>query len=264
MKRTSLIIALLVLVPAASQARHSQRYRIRYHPYAFNYHNSGLIPGGIKYSPYALKPGSSGLVYEGTRYSPYAFNYHNSGLVVDYYWWQAPICPPCEIRSSCGGSPNPSVVCATSSRAMARRAPARRHAISSEKLREIRATDGMQVVRRYLRDRGLGDVEINHRLSVKNRTASVAFILREQGLIIKYSNPEIVESLEAEPQSKGKALERYQQRWEAFAKTFQDKGGAVFCVDTADQNQIVAALDSCDALSPSGEAPRRTTLYAKD
>ena len=84
MKRTSIIIALLVLAPAATQARHSQRYRIRYSPYAFSYHTSGLIPGGIKYSPYAFTPSRSGLVYEGTRYTPYAFSYRNSEVFPNF------------------------------------------------------------------------------------------------------------------------------------------------------------------------------------
>ena len=258
MKRTSLILALLVLVPAASQARNSQRYRIRYSPYAFSYHNSGLIPGGIKYSPYAFTPSRSGLVYEGTRYTPYAFSYHNPGLVVDYYWWQAPVCPPGGVARDCVTARS------ASRRSVARRAAAPRHAISSAKLREIRETDGMHVIRQYLKDHGLADAQINYRLGVKNQTASVAFILREKGLLIRYCNPEIMESMATGSEPQRKTLERHEKRWEGLAKTFEKHGGSVYCVNTADKKQMIAALDNCDALVADGEALRPTRLYAKD
>jgi len=258
MKRTSLIIALLVLVPAASQARHSQRYRIRYSPYAFSYHNSGLIPGGIKYSPYALTPTSSGLVYEGTRYTPYAFSYHNPGLVVDYHWWQAPVCPPCGIPRDC------TTARSASRRPAARRAAAPRHAISSTELREIRKTDGMHVIRQYLKEHGLGHAQINYRLGVKNQTASVAFILRKKGLVIRYCNPELMESMATGSEPEKRTLARHEKRWEGLAETFEKKGGAVYCVNTADKDQMIAALDNCDALIPDGEALRPTRRYAKD
>lgn len=258
MKRTSIIIALLVLAPAATQARHSQRYRIRYSPYAFSYHNSGLIPGGIKYSPYAFTPSRSGLVYEGTRYTPYAFSYRNSGLVVDYYWWQAPTCPPCET------SPGYSRAYTNNRRPVARRAAPRQHAISATKLREIRETDGMHVIRQVLKDRGFKNVEVNYRIGVKNQTASVVFILREQDLIIRYSNPEVMASLQAGSPARQKALERVEERWKALAKTFQDNGGTAYCVNTAEKDQMVAALDNCPDLAPERTEPGPTTLYAKN
>ena len=220
MKRTSLIIALLMLVPAASQARHSQRYRI--------------------------------------RYSHYAFSYHNPGLVVDYYWWQAPACPPCGTPRGC------TTARSASRRPVARRAAPPRHAISSAKLREIRKTDGMHVIRQYLKDHGLGDAQINYRLGAKNRTASVAFILRKKGLLIRYRNPEIMESMATGSKPQRKTLERYEQRLGTFAKSFEGRGGAVYCVNTADKDQMIAALDDCDALVPDGKALRPTRLYAKD
>lgn len=258
MKRTSLIIALLVLVPAASQARHSERYRIRYSPYAFSYHNSGLIPGSVKYSPYAFTPSSSGLVYEGTRYTPYAFTYRNPGLVVDYYWWQASVCPPC------GAPPCQSRVYTSNQRPVARRAAPRRHAISAAKLRQIRETDGMHVIRQALKDRGFENVEVNYRVGFQNRTASVVFILRKQGLVIRYSNPEVMASMDAESPARQVAVKRLEERWQTLAKTFQSNGGASYCVNTADKDQMVAALDHCAELVPEQAAPGPTTLYARN
>ncbi len=262
MKRISLVIALLVLIPAASQARHSQLYRTRYHPYAFSYHNSGQIPGGLRYHPYAFNYHSSGLVSAGARYEPYAFNYHNSGLVVDYHCRPRLIYPLCWPCSPCDGVPrNPYTV---HSRSAARRAAAPRHAISSEKLREIREADGMHIIRQYLRAHNLGNVEISHRLSVKNRTASVAFILREKGLIIRYDNPEVMESLNAKSASMAKAVERHEKRWAVLAKRFQEHGGATYCVNTAQKDQMIATLDDCPELAPGNSVPQQTALYAKD
>jgi len=261
MKRISILIALAMLVPTVSQASRygSQRSRIRYSPYAFSYRNSGLVPGGIKYSPYAFTPRHSGLVYQGTRYTPYAFNYHNSGLVVDYYWWQTPICPPRPSHTTTRRVAPYTTKRSNGRWAMARRSSARGPSISPSKRRQIRETDGMHVIRRYLKERGFGDIEIDRRLSVENRTASVAFVLRDKNLIVRYSNPEITEALAAEAGARQKAFERFEARWETLAQTFQANGGSIYSVNATDKDQIVAALDNCGALSPDG-----TTLYAKN
>ena len=97
MKRISIILALLVLLPAATQARHSQRYRIVYNPYAFSYHHSGLVPGSLKYSMDAFGPNHSGLVDYGMRYDPYAFKYGRSGLVSDYSARRISLYVPCVV-----------------------------------------------------------------------------------------------------------------------------------------------------------------------
>jgi len=259
MKRISLIIALLVLTPAASQARHSQRYRTRYHPYAFSYHHSGLIPGGLRYHPYAFNYHNSGLTFAGARYEPYAFDYHHSGLIVDCYWRPTPVCPPCQSCSPCDIPRNQCTIRSQS----ARHRSAPRHAISSEKLREIRQTDGMHVVRQYLKAHDLDNVQVTHRLSVKNRTASVVFILRDQGLIIRYDNPEVMAALDTESGTMEKAIERHETRWDVLAKSFQESGGATYCVNTTEPDQIVAALDGCPELAPDSSMPRATPLYAK-
>ena len=258
MKRISIIIALLVLVPATSQARHSQRHRIRYSPYAFSYHNSGLIPGNLKYSPYAFGPHNSGLVHAGTRYSPYAFSYHNPGLVVDRYRWHLPVCAPCVPRPDCSTTRS---ACAPP--AVPRAAPAR-HAVSSATRREMRKTDGMYVIRQYLKDHGLANARINYRIGAKNQTAAVAFILVEKGLIIRYRNPDLIEEIQTGTKSRKMQFDRHEQYYETFAKTFERNGGAVYCVNAADRDQMIAALDNCEALTGDGQVQRPTTMYAKE
>jgi len=260
MKRTSLIVVLLVLAPAVSQARHSQLYRTRYHPYAFNYHHSGLIPGGLRYHPYAFNYRHSGLTFAGARYEPYAFNYHHSGLILDCYWQPTPVCPAYQAYSPRTVS---SSQCTIRSQSAGRRAAAV-HAISSEKLREIREADGMHVVREYLKAHDLDSVEISHRLSVKNRTASVVFILRDQGLIIRYDNPEVMAALKAESGPMEQAIERHEERWQALAKSFQGDGGTAYCVNATEEDRIVAALDDCLRPAPSSPASTQVRLYAKE
>ena len=256
MKRISIILALLVLLPATTRAFHSQRYRIVYNPYAFSYHHSGLVPGSLKYSMDAFGPNHSGLVDYGMRYDPYAFKYGRSGLVSDYSARRISLCVPCVVP--CKGTAPP----------VARRTTPRRirpvHKVSSEQLREIRETDGLHVIRQYLAEHGIDNVRIIHGWHVKNRTAGAIFILREQGLVVRYTNPEILASMAAGSVAQRTALERQEQRWETVAKAFQETGGAVYCIDTTDKDQMVAALDQCDALVPGGATLQPAPLYAKD
>ncbi len=264
MKRISILVAVVALAPAVGRGslRYSERYHIRYSPYAFNYRNSGLIPGAVKYSPYAFNARSTGLAYEGVRYTPYAFNYRNAGLVVDYHLWHAPCCTPCQVVVPCS-TPQSST---PARRARRRPAVARGPSVSTLRLQEIRQTDGEEIVRRHLQARGLDNVHIDRRLRVENRTAGAAFILRDKNLVVRYTNPDIMESLEAAGGGWTNAIERYEQRWETFADDFEARGGTVYCVDASEPDQIVAALAACPQLAPDfNNDPNsdRATMIAK-
>lgn len=266
MKRISIVIVLAMLAPTmGGTGRYSsQRYRVRYSPYAFNYHNSGLIPGGLKYSPYAFQSGNSGLVYEGTRYTPYVFNYHNRGLVVDYYLWHTPVCSPGQVYSAGTARHVSHAARPKQSQAATRRRPARHAATSAAQTRPAKTADGTQVIRQYLQSRGFDAVDISRRLSIRNRTAGLAFILPDRNLVIRYTDPEILQSFSAESTTSSKVLNRYEQRWQTFAQAFEARGGTVYRIDTSDRGQILAALDKCDRLAPDSAAPQPTTLYAKN
>lgn len=261
MKRISILVAIVTLAPAVGRAScwSSQRHQIIYSPYAFRYNHPGLIPGSIKYSPYAFNASSAGLVYEGTRYTPYAFSYGNPGLVVDYYWWQLPCCPPCRVVEACA-APQRSVA---TNRARHGEVASRGPSASTRKLQEIRQTDGAQIVRQYLQAHGLDDVRIDRRLSIENRTAGAAFIFHDRNLVVRYINPEIMESLEAEGGSRMKVVERYEEGWAAFAKDVEARGGTIYCISASEPDQIVAALAACDALSPAGLSDP-ITMVAKE
>jgi hypothetical protein len=269
MKRISIVIVLSLLVPAVSQASRysSQRYQVRYSPYAFSYHNSGLIPGGVTYSPYAFKSGNSGLVYEGTRYTPYAFNYNNAGLVVDYYLWHTPTCSPdpaCRTSGVLHIGRAAQTSGARRSHAASRQRPTPYASTSVQEGRCTNPIEGSQIIKQYLKSRGIDNVDVNRRLSIRNRTAGIAFVLRDRNLAIRYTDPETLESFAAESKTNEKVLQRYEQRWEAFARKFEANGGTVYHVNTSDSSQIVAALETCDGLLPDKARPAPATLYAKN
>ncbi len=262
MKRISLLAALTLLAPALchgyiSRASHC---RIRFSPHAFSYHNSGLVPGGVRYSPHAMSYRNSGLVYAGTRYSPYALSYRHSGLVVDYCHRPVrtgpvvPVCPPCCIDRNDG---------VTHSADSVRRTVARRSSLSAQQRRHIRETDGLHVIRRYLADQGIRNVEMNYRLGQRNRTACVAFILRDRNLAIEYRNPEVLQAAKAEADYMKDAVERHDQRWETFASKFVAGGGTVYRVTASDRDKIVAALDACGELNETGVTVHPATMYAQ-
>ncbi len=260
MKRISLLVLIVGLAPVVSRADliSSQDYRLRYSPYAFNYHSSGLIPGGIRYSPYAFNPNAAGLVYEGARYTPYAFNYHNTGLVVDYYWWQIPRAPTIIVETC----PAPGRVAAATP-ARRRAYAARRRSAPTERSREIAKTDGEQIVRQYLAAQEMDQVRIDRRLTIGNQTAGAAFILRDKNLVVRYTNPEIMEALQAEGGISVKLAQRYEENWDEFTQEFKARGGTVYHVDASEPDQIVAALAACDLLRPEGAAAQGT-MVAKE
>ena len=261
MKRISILVAVVALAPTVGRASgwSSQRHQIIYSPYAFSYNNPGLIPGTIKYSPYAFNPNSAGLVYEGARYTPYAFNYRSPGLVVDYYWWQLPCCPPCRVVEPCSTPQNVVSASRTRHRAAASRGPS----AWTRRLQEIQQTDGEHIVRRYLQADGLDDFRVDRRLSIENRTAGAAFIFHDKNLVVRYTNPEIMESLQAEGGSRMKVVERYEEGWATFARDIEARGGTIYCVSASKPDQIVAALAACDALRSTGLSDQ-ITMVAKE
>jgi hypothetical protein len=255
MKRISLLLALSALMPSLCQGYcNTSRYQVHYSPYAFSYHDTGLIPGGIHYSPYALQPNTSGLVYEGTRYTPYAYSYDNSGLVLDYFWWQTPICPVQVIT----------VPCSPCGQRSDDRAP---KAIRSS-TGYGKATDAMYVIRDYLASRGFKSIDINYCRSVNSRTASVSFILRDRGIAIRYTDPQMTEDQDTTTSSarvaQKAAIKRNSQLWETFATSFRAGGGSVYAINASGNDQIIAALDACRALHPQDDTASEQVLYAKN
>ena len=92
------VLLMLTASPALGRTRGYMSYatRIRYSPYAFGIHHSGLIPARIHYSPYAFGVGHSGLISDYIVYSPYAFGVRHSGLVSQWGIHRLPLVAWCE------------------------------------------------------------------------------------------------------------------------------------------------------------------------
>ncbi|MBN1360152.1 MAG: hypothetical protein JW993_06150 [Sedimentisphaerales bacterium] len=257
MKRISLLVALSVLTPSLCQGyyRGSLYDGVHFSSYAFSYRHSGLVPGGVRYSSYALTYRNPGLVYAGTRFSSHVLTYRNPGLVVDYAYAPAyvPVYPPCKRHPNTGADRTYSV--GKAHRTIARAAQERER---------ISQTDGMRIIRQYLTEQGIRDARVDYLLGMENGTGSVAFVLSDRNLVIKYRNLEVVQAAQTQSERNRSAIERYNRRWEAYAKDFEARGGVVYDIAASAKDEIVAALDACDALNGPAETIRAETMYARN
>jgi len=284
MRRISIALTLVLLVPSIAPADYvvPLRHRVQFSPYAFSYHNNGLVPGGITYSPYAFRPSSTGLVFEGVRYTPYAFNYRNSGLILDYYWYPVPyvVCNhPCSSDQVCakyggparcnnGGRTNDtgsSSKCYSQGRDAASPSGAPASAASAA------SDDTLTVIRQHLREQGFSDVGINRILRVGDKLVSADFTVGGRNLLIKYWDPTLIESLSAKADDERKPtgsaesriMDKYKKDWEAFAGKYQQDGGEIYVVAASGRTDIVAALAACQSLHPGDVEPSPQAVYAK-
>lgn len=234
MKRTSLWLVLLALTPGIGKAWGYGSYYcgVRYTPYAFTYRSSGLVSCGVDYTPYALTYRKSGLVpgYEGTCGSCVSYGYPLGAA------------RPAGRPAARGSRP---------SRGHADAAPATE-----------RAPNGMDVIKQHLLARDIPSADINQILMIDNRLVSVDFLVADRNLLIKYWNPEAIETLNAQGGSKQKHYDNYRRNWAEVAAEHEKNGTQIYCVEASDAQAIVAALNSCATLNvrPEGE----TVLYAKE
>jgi hypothetical protein len=285
MRRISIAMTLALFVPSLTQADSVAPlvFRVRYNPYAFGYHNNGLVPGGITYSPYAFKASSSGLVFEGVRYIPYALTYKSTGLVLDYYWYPipyamySPSCAPDQVYPK-DNHVQPCARRDSRTREMSYRSQScfesRDTATSTEAGRPVASAerqDTITVIRQYLRERGISDVGVNRILRVDGKLVSADFTVGGRNLLIKYWDPAQTESRETKADSErtstssvgAKMIEKYKKDWEAFAGKYQQDGGEIYVVATAGRTDIIAALDACTKLGPGDARPGPRATYAK-
>lgn len=258
-----MLLVLSVLAPGVCQAYHYGRsynynsYFVHYSPYAFSYNTTGLVPGGVTYSPYALTAYQPGLVYEGTRYTPYAFSYNNPGLIVDYSVSPYPMYPypPQVVVVSCPHSGRVSQTAIPPVRATVSRPVAR-----TDAPRRDNNVDPTQTIRQYLAGRGFNSIDVNYLWRAEGKTVCVSFIIRDKGIALRYSDPAVIESLAATRKNSGKQQE---QSWEVFAKDFRTGGGSVYSINASGRDQIIAALDGCQALRPQNGTATTAVMFAK-
>lgn len=263
MKRISTGLLLLVMTPGIVQATYyvPARYRVHYSPYALSYRHSGLVPGGLDYSLHAVSYRRSGLVHEGALYTLHAVKYGGTGLVPGYCAYPVPCYAPCAvIRCLHHGAPCEAGLVRRGSPYVPRGARDARPAIPDA----AQKRDGLDIIRQYLRAKGIANASINRICRIDGRLISVDFTLADRRLIIKYLNPQEIDVLGAKETFKQRAYERYRQDWDSYARQYEQNGGEVYQVKASDEQAIIAALDSCDKLDTGHGIPDSLGLYAKN
>lgn len=271
MKRISVTIILLALLPSVTNAyyysRVSLRYRTRYSPYSFSYkYPSGLISGDLGYSPYAFSYRHSGLIDHWVRYSPYAFSHkYPSGLISDY--WSGPYylnyafsygqfgAVDCDTRSGEHvTSDEPADLLYYQMRRQyeenLKARDARLSRLSSDR-QEVNATtesNGGEIIRQYLTSKNL-DFQMNRVLRIGNRMVSADFLLRDKNILIKYWNPQDVEFVAQSSDYKRNTYERYKQMCSTFGEQFRQKGGKIYQIESANAQEILEILRQYDELN---------------
>ncbi len=269
MKRISVFaIVMLVVVPGITKARYrtSVRYRVRYSPYAFSYNHSGLVCGNVRYSPYAFSYNHSGLVHRNVRYSPYAFSYNNSGLIADHcgYSYGPRYLYHDRCRRDLDGCTARRAFCASNRKSSSsfvkakkscggklkvRREKVRRLRGSGKEINVTRQEDAKKIICRYLKGKNIDGFEMNRLLKIDNETASVNFLFKDRNLIIKYWNPEQIQSLSQQPGYKTAFYEKYEQAWRDFCEKYEETGGKVYQIKSSDEKEILAKLELCHELN---------------
>jgi hypothetical protein len=273
MKRISVLAVVMLLVSpglASFRGYGSLRYRTRYSPYAFSpSHKSGLVCGYVRYSPYAFGRHHSGLVYDNVRWSPYAFDEKHSGLIVDYCGYGLPYAcyvpragyyrahprdrdddRSAGVRWDDYGQRKLSKENDRLSRGEARMHELRAQQLARAKQDEYArppAVDAERVISDYLECRDIA-FRMNRVLKVGGKTASVDFLLVDNGTLIRYWDPEEAHSLAHQEGYKALVYEKYRQACSAFDEAYEARGGRVYEIDAAD-DEIVGKLQGCAELS---------------
>jgi hypothetical protein len=263
MKRISAGLLLLVMTPGIVEATYyvSPRYRVHYSPYALSYRRSGLVPGGLDYSMYAVDYRHSGLVYEGALYTLYAVTYGSTGLVPGYCAYPVPYCGP-YVAVPCFHQVAPRAPGSVKRRSSY--APSAARGTRPPVAEAVRQRDGLDIIRQYLRGKGIDNASINRICRIDGKLISVDFTLADRRLIVKYLNPQEADLLSAKETFKQKAYERYRQAWENYARQYEGNGGDVYQVKASDEQAIIAALNACDKLDAGHGIPDSLGLYAKN
>jgi hypothetical protein len=120
--------------------------------------------------------------------------------------------------------------------------------------------DPMKTIRQYLTAHGCSSIDMDYLWRAEGKMVCVSFILRDKGIAIRYRDPNVVESLAATRKNVG---DGQQQAWEAFAKEFRAGGGSVYSINTSGREQIITALDACQALRPQNSTATDSVMFAK-
>ena len=127
----------------------------------------------------------------------------------------------------------------------------------------VRPPDGMEVIRQHLLAKGIQSADIDRIFRIDDQLVSVDFLLKDRNLLIKYWNPQGIQSLSTKESFKQKAYEKYRQNWTQVAARHELNGGKVYYVEASDAQTIVAALDACTNLDIPSATPGPSVMYAR-
>ena len=99
---------------------------------------------------------------------------------------------------------------------------------------------------------------------IDNQLVSADFVLKDRNLLIKYWNPEAIESLSAQGNSRLKIYENYRGEWAKTAAQHEQNGGQIYTIEASDAQTIVAALEACPSLEAESSTETDTVLYARN
>jgi hypothetical protein len=271
MKRISILAAVILMVAISVTEGHSYYwsgstydYRVRWSIYT-----QSLVSGDVHYSPYAYDYDHSGLVPYWVRYSPYAFSYeHSSGLVNDYessqsstkYIYYLPYDSSCPnfgwvVQSGVAAadcSPHAShperAGVRYAQKIETRKQRARQVAKSSSQERATRETGGSRIIAAYLAGRNI-EFRMDRLLQIEGKTISADFLLPGSNVLIKYWDPAEIAALGQQSERRKLAYDNYLESWKSYCGEYQQAGGKIYQIVSADSDEILAKLADCNELN---------------
>jgi len=271
MKRISILAAVILMVAISLTEGHSYYWGGSTFDYGVRWsiYTQSLVSGDVHYSPYAYQYDHSGLVPYGVRYSPYAFSYeHPSGLVNDYasspsstkYIYYLPNDGSCRDsgwavqygvavadRSQLTSRPERTGV-RYAQKAETRRQKAGQLAELRKQERATRETGGSRIIAAYLAGRNI-EFRMDRILQIEGKTISADFLLPGSNVLIKYWNPVEISALGQQPEHRKRAYENYLESWKGFCGEYQQAGGKIYQIVSADSDEILAKLTDCNELN---------------
>lgn len=266
MKRISIFAIVLLLVITDISVGHARYRGSSYRRLRWSFHAHGLVSNEFYYSPYAHGYGRTGLVPYWIRYSPYAHGIKNpSGLVDDYafsagsvhYYPEKAIyrgfCPMnLHLNRAVEDSDHQSVDTKQTrenylAKIKARKKQLRQLAQARKQERALNRSQGKETIVAYLKDNNI-DFRMNRLLSIEGKVLSADFVLGDGQTVISYWDPAEIQAIDEQAEHKTLLYRNYVNSWKDFCAQYQQVGGNIFQIVSADREEILARLNLCDEL----------------